>query len=63
MTATFVVYIDESGDEGFAFDRGSSAWFVLLAVIVKKTEELATVKLVDTVAGISGSVGAPNGVF
>jgi hypothetical protein len=49
MTATFVVYIDESGDEGFAFDRGSSAWFVLSAVIVKKTEELVTVKLVDTV--------------
>lgn len=24
---TFVVYIDESGDEGFRFNGGSSKWF------------------------------------
>jgi hypothetical protein len=49
MTASFVVYIDESGDEGFLFDKGSTAWFVLSAVITEKTTDLETVKLVDTV--------------
>lgn len=49
MSGTFVVYIDESGDEGFRFDRGSSEWFVLSAVVVRKARELATVKLVDAI--------------
>lgn len=49
MAATFGVYIDESGDEGFRFHAGSSEWFVLSAVITKKADELATVKLVDAV--------------
>ncbi|RME20225.1 MAG: DUF3800 domain-containing protein [Deltaproteobacteria bacterium] len=47
--ASFVVYIDESGDEGFSFERGSSEWFVLSAVITRKENDLDTVKLVDTV--------------
>lgn len=47
MTSSFVVYIDESGDEGFSFDRGSSKWFVLSAVITRKSEDLETVKLID----------------
>ncbi|MGA3086449.1 MAG: DUF3800 domain-containing protein [Thermodesulfobacteriota bacterium] len=46
---TFVVYVDESGDEGFSFGRGSSEWFVLSAVIIKKATELETVKLVDRI--------------
>lgn len=46
---TFVVYIDESGDEGFQFGAGSSQWFVLSAVIVRRAEDLQTVKLVDVV--------------
>jgi Protein of unknown function (DUF3800) len=46
---TFVVYVDESGDEGFSFGRGSSDWFVLSAVIIKKSIELETVKLVDRI--------------
>ncbi len=46
---TFVIYIDEAGDEGFSFEKGSSKWFLLSAVIVRKTEELQTVKLVDKV--------------
>lgn len=49
MTPTFVAYIDESGDEGFAFGKGSSDWFVLSAVVVRKSKDLATVKLVDKV--------------
>ncbi len=46
---TFVVYVDESGDEGFAFSRGSSDWFVVSAVITRKATDLETVKLVDRV--------------
>ncbi|MHC4444600.1 MAG: DUF3800 domain-containing protein [Planctomycetota bacterium] len=48
----FQVYIDESGDEGFTFyndGRGSSRWFVLSAVIIRKDIDLSTVKLVDKV--------------
>lgn len=47
--ASYVVYIDESGDEGFSFDRGSSAWFVLSAVVTFRASDIATVKLVDGV--------------
>ncbi len=49
MTASWVVYIDESGDEGFLFDKGSSEWFVLSAVVTQKATDLETVKLVDRV--------------
>lgn len=52
MSTSFVVYIDESGDEGFAFGKGSSDWFVLSAVITKKAHDLETVKLVDRVHGL-----------
>ncbi|HUY33919.1 MAG TPA: DUF3800 domain-containing protein [Pirellulales bacterium] len=50
--ASFVVYVDESGDEGFVFPhdgQGSSKWFVLAAVVTRKPIDLETVKLVDTV--------------
>jgi hypothetical protein len=49
MTTSFVVYIDESGDEGFRFGEGSTNWFILSAVITEKSTDLATVKLVDDV--------------
>lgn len=49
MSASFVVYVDESGDEGFSFGRGSSDWFVLSAAVTRKPKDLDTVKLVDTV--------------
>ena len=55
MPASFVVYIDESGDEGFVFDanrQGSSRWFVLAAVVTRKATDLETVKLVDTLRGL-----------
>ncbi|MCJ7546589.1 MAG: DUF3800 domain-containing protein [Deltaproteobacteria bacterium] len=48
-TASFAIYIDESGDEGFCFGKGSSDWFVLSAAVVRKANEIETVKLVDTV--------------
>jgi len=46
---TFVVFVDESGDEGFRFGEGSSDWFVLSAVVVRAVDELQVVKLVDTI--------------
>lgn len=48
-TPSFVAYIDESGDEGFVFSKGSSEWFILSAAIIRKHIELDTVKLVDEV--------------
>ncbi len=45
--ASFKVYIDESGDEGFCFDKGSPEWFVLSAVITRSICDIETVKLVD----------------
>lgn len=47
--SSFVVYIDESGDEGFSFGKGSSEWFVLSAVVTRKETDLETVKLIDEV--------------
>ncbi len=49
---SFRVYVDESGDEGFEFRRGSSEWFVLSAVVLRTGTELATVKLVDDVRAL-----------
>ena len=46
---SFVVYIDEAGDEGFKLGEGSSEWFVLSAVVIRSDLELETVKLVDDV--------------
>jgi hypothetical protein len=46
MTASYQVFIDESGDEGFKFlpdERGSSRWFVLSATIFRKSNQLAPV--------------------
>ena len=57
MSATFVVYIDESGDEGFSFGKGSSDWFVLSAVVTRFSQDLRVVKLVDLVRT---NLGKPN---
>lgn len=46
---SFIAYIDESGDEGFRFHKGSSEWFVLAAAITRKEIDLETVKLIDEV--------------
>lgn len=48
MTTSFVAYIDESGCEGFTFlpgENGSSRWFVLSAVIVRKENDNSVVQL------------------
>lgn len=52
MSATFVLYIDESGDEGFSFGGGSSDWFVLSGVVTHKATDLDEVKLVDRVRAL-----------
>lgn len=48
MVASFVAYIDESGDDGLRFRSGSTEWLVLSAVITARASDLETVKLVDT---------------
>jgi len=54
VAASFRVYIDESGDEGFSFGGGSTEWFVLSAVITRMADDLAAVKVVDTVRELLG---------
>jgi len=54
MPCSFVVYIDESGDEGFAFGGGCSEWFVLSAVVTLKAEDMEVVGLVDRVRQMLG---------
>ena len=52
MTASFRIYIDEAGDEGFKFRKrpdvqSSSDWFFLGAFVVRKESDLETVRIVD----------------
>ena len=47
--ATFVAYIDEAGDEGFKFGKGSSEWFVRGAAILRRATEMPEIKLIDDV--------------
>ncbi len=54
MSASFVAYVDESGEEGFKFRRtpevqSSSDWFVLASLITRKQTDAPTVKLIDAV--------------
>ena len=46
MSSSFIAYIDESGDEGFVFNAdgsGSSRWFVLSAVVIRRDNDLQLV--------------------
>lgn len=54
MPFRFVAYIDESGDEGFSFDTGSSEWFVVSAVI---TPEHHDKELIDFGRKIRSALG------
>jgi hypothetical protein len=48
MSSSFVAYVDESGDEGFKFlpnEQGSSRWFVLSALVIRKENDLQVVQL------------------
>jgi hypothetical protein len=47
---SFVVYVDESGDEGLDFTKlGTSEWFVLACAITRRSTDLQTVQLVERV--------------
>ncbi len=58
----FVTYIDESGDEGFTFrddGSGSSRWFVLSAVVIRKQNDhqmVACLKATKEVLGRNHAV-------
>ncbi|MEN9480139.1 MAG: Ralstonia phage RsoM1USA [Pseudomonadota bacterium] len=46
--SSFVAYIDEAGCEGFKFlpnEQGSSRWFVLSALVIRKQNDLQLVQL------------------
>jgi hypothetical protein len=53
MACSFIAYVDESGDEGFKFltppARGSTQWFCLSAVVVRRIREPQAVVLIDDV--------------
>jgi hypothetical protein len=54
---SFVVYIDESGDEGFVFNSdgsGSSRWLVLSAAVIRKSKDLAMVSCLKEVRELFG---------
>jgi Protein of unknown function (DUF3800) len=49
---SYTVFIDESGDEGFVFNpdgTGSSRWFVLSAIVVKRADDLGLVQMLKQV--------------
>lgn len=57
MNPSFVVYIDESGDEGFVFNgdgSGSSRWFVLSAAVIRKENDLQMVSCLKAVREVLG---------
>ncbi|WP_456411952.1 DUF3800 domain-containing protein [Oceanithermus sp.] len=57
----FLVYVDESGDEGFRFSSGSSRWFVLSGVIVPVKSELAVMKgIVNEMRSLLKKNGVPD---
>jgi hypothetical protein len=49
MPSSFVTYIDESGCDGFQFEKGSSEWLVLAGCVFRKNREPEDVKIVDGV--------------
>jgi hypothetical protein len=52
LKSSFVVYIDESGDEGFVFKgdgSGSTRWLVLSAAVIRKLNDLQMVSCLKEV--------------
>ena len=57
MAASFNVYIDESGDEGFQFDTGnggSAHWFILSAIVVRAQNDAKLMQMVADVRKLLG---------
>ena len=46
-SATFVISIDESGQEGEGGKPGTSRWFVMSGAIFRRTEEMKQLELLD----------------
>jgi len=46
---SYLAYVDEAGDEGFSFDKGSSDWFILSAAVTRRENDMEVVRLVDDV--------------
>lgn len=52
MKASFIAYVDESGDEGFVFSAdggGSTRWFVLSAAVIRQSKDLEMVSCLKAV--------------
>lgn len=60
MRISHKIYVDESGDEGFRFDSGSSRWFVLSAVVSRAEDEPSHVALVNDVRDQINAVRTTN---
>ncbi len=60
MICSFVVYIDESGDQGFTFrtpsPAGSSHWFILGALVVRDKNDL---QCVEAMRNVRNALGRP----
>lgn len=60
MACSFVVYIDESGDQGFTFrtpaPAGSSHWFILGALVIRERNDL---QCVETMRDARKGLGRP----
>lgn len=57
--ASYKVYVDESGDEGFVFNAdgtGSRRWLILSAVVARTKNDL---KLVDALKTVRSTLGKP----
>jgi len=55
MKASFIAYVDESGDEGFVFNAdgsGSSRWFVISAAVVRQSNDLQMVQCLKEVRAL-----------
>jgi len=61
--ASFIVYIDESGDEGFVFrpdGTGSTRWFVLSAAVIRQSNDLQMVACLTLIQDGSGRWNTQN---
>jgi hypothetical protein len=60
MASSYMVYIDESGDEGFNFSgpRNSSEWFILSAAVLRRSAET---ELLHMWRQVRQDLGKPHG--
>lgn len=51
----FNAYVDEAGDEGFKFAKGSSRWFILAGIVVPRVDDLKASHVIDDVKAMLGT--------